>query len=74
MNTVDEVDFLDQKSGCAAFMHLRETEIGSMSIGFDVVGGDAKIVAQLEVTVSLSDARRLGERLLSGVDDIASEL
>ena len=65
---IDEADFLDQKSGAAAFMHLRATEDGNLSIGFAVVNhGD------LDVTVSIVDARRLGERLLAAAEEIASE-
>jgi hypothetical protein len=49
-------------------MHLGMTENGSMSIGFAVMN-----IGDLDVTVSLSDARRLGERLLAAAEEIASE-
>lgn len=68
MNT-DEVDFFDQESGSAAFMHLRMTEKGTLSIGFGVMNN-----GDLDITVSLLDARRLGERLLAAAEEAASEV
>ena len=65
---IDEVDFIDQESDSAAFMHLRRSESGGISIGFAVLkNGD------LDLSVSLEDARRLGQRLLSAADEVASE-
>jgi hypothetical protein len=65
---IDEVDFFDQESNSAAFMHLRRSHNGGISIGFAVrSNGD------LDLTVSLEDARRLGQRLVSAADEAASE-
>lgn len=65
---IDEVDFFDQESGSAAFMHLRSSNSGSISIGFGVMNN-----GDLDLTVSIVDARRLGQRLLSAADEVASE-
>ena len=64
---IDEVDFFDIESGSPAFMHLKKSD-GGISIGFDVLRkGD------LGMSVSIDDARRLGERLMSAANDVAAE-
>jgi hypothetical protein len=66
---IDEVDFFDQESSSASFMHLRVAEGGGISIGFAVTkNGD------LDLTVSAADARRLGERLVSAANEIEAGL
>jgi hypothetical protein len=67
--TIDEVDFFDQESDSAAFMHLRTADSGGISIGLAVTkNGD------LDLTVSVADARRLGERLIAAANDVEAEL
>jgi hypothetical protein len=63
----DEVDFTDQQSGSAAFMHLGKSRAGGVSIGFVLIDG-----GELDLTVSIEDARRLGERLLAVAREIAT--
>jgi hypothetical protein len=63
----DEVDFTDQGSGSPAFMHLGKSEGGDISIGFAVIDS-----GELDLTVSIEDARRLGERLVAVANEIAS--
>ena len=66
--SIDEVDFFDHESDSAAFMYLRKSAGGGISIGFAIVkNGD------LDLSVSLEDARRLGERLMAAADEVASE-
>jgi len=65
---IDEVDFLDQGSDSPAFMHLTKSEGGGISIRLDIVkNGD------FDLSVSVEDARRLGERLVAAADEVASE-
>lgn len=65
---IDEVDFFDHESDSAAFMHLRTSDSGGISIGFAVLkNGD------LDLSVSLEDARRLGQRLVAAADEVAGE-
>jgi hypothetical protein len=62
---IDEVDFIHQETGSPAFMHLRAAESGGISIGFAVLtNGD------LDLCVSVEDARRLGERLIAAANDV----
>jgi hypothetical protein len=66
---IDEVDFFDQESDSAALMHLRTSDSGGISIGFAVTkNGD------LDLTVSVVDARRLGERLIAAANDVEAGL
>lgn len=65
---IDEIDFFDLRSDSAAFMHLVKPDGEGISIEFAVVKDRG-----LEVTVSLEDARRLAERLLAAIDEVASE-
>jgi hypothetical protein len=66
---IDEVDFFDKGSDSAAFMRLRAADSGGISIGFAVTkNGD------LELTVSVVDARRLGERLVAAANDVEAGL
>jgi hypothetical protein len=65
---IDEIDFFDQESGSPAFMHLRRTDTGRISIGFTVTRG-----SDLDLTVILDDARRLGERLVAAANEVAAE-
>lgn len=65
---IDEVDFFDQESESPAFMHLRKSDRGGISIGLAIgKNGD------LDLSVSLEDARRLGERLVAAANVVASE-
>jgi hypothetical protein len=63
----DELDFTDQGSGSPAFMHLGKSEGGEVSIGIAIIDGD-----ELDLTVTIEDARRLGERLVAVANEIAS--
>ena len=65
---IDEVDFFDLESRSAAFMHVLKPDGEGISIEFAV--GKSR---SLQLTVSLEDARRLAERLLAAIDDVASE-
>lgn len=68
MENIDEIDFFDQESDSAAFMHLRRTGNGRISIGIAITqNGD------LDLTVTVDDARRLGERLVAAADEVAAE-
>jgi hypothetical protein len=60
---IDEIDFIERESGPPAFMFVRASDNGDVSIEIDIVqNGD------LSFLVSLEDARRLGERLMSAGD------
>jgi hypothetical protein len=49
-------------------MHLRRTGNGRISIGIAITqNGD------LDLTVTVDDARRLGERLVAAADEVAAE-
>jgi len=63
----DEVDFSDEGSGSPAFMHLGKAQGGLVSIGLTVAD-----LADLNLIVSVADARRLGQRLMAAADEIAS--
>jgi hypothetical protein len=65
---IDEVDFFDQESDSAAFMHLRKSEGGGISIGFAITNS-----GDLDLAVTIEDARRLGERLVAAANEIASD-
>ena len=65
---IDEVDFFDHETGSAAFMHLAKSASGGVSIGLAIMkNGD------LDFSVSLEDARRLGERLVAAANEVAAE-
>ena len=65
---IDEVDFIDQGSGSPAFMHLRESASGGISIRLDIVN-----IGDFDLSVSVEDARRLGERLVVAANDIIAK-
>jgi hypothetical protein len=65
---IDEVDFFDHESGSPAFMHLRRSTAGGIAIGFAITGN-----GDLDLAVTLADARRLGERLIAAANEVASE-
>ena len=65
---IDEVDFFDHESDSPAFMHLRKSTAGGIAIGFAVTGN-----GDLDLAVTLADARRLGERLITAADEVTSE-
>jgi hypothetical protein len=69
MNNIDEVDFLDQETDSPAFMHLKKSVSGGISIGFAILkSGD------LYMSVSTEDARELGERLIVAANEVAAEV
>lgn len=63
----DEVDFTDQGSSSPAFMRMGKAEGGNVSIRLDVIDG-----CELDLIVTIEDARRLGERLVAVANEIAS--
>lgn len=65
---IDEVDFLDRASDSPAFMHLRKSESGGISIGITIVKN-----GKLDLLVTTEDARRLGERLIGAANEVATE-
>ena len=65
---IDEVDFFDQDSNSPAFMHIRKSASDVISIGFGIMAN-----GDLDLTVSVEDARRLGERLVAAANEVASE-
>jgi hypothetical protein len=68
VENIDEIDFFDHESDSAAFMHLRKTDGGGISIGIAITkNGD------LDLTVTVDDARRLGERLVAAANEVAAE-
>jgi hypothetical protein len=64
---IDEVDFFDQGSGSPAFMHLRQSDGGGISIGLAIANN-----GNLDLSVSIEDARRLGERLVAAANEVAA--
>jgi hypothetical protein len=64
----DEVDFSDEGEGSLAFMHLGRIHSRVVPIGLAVVGA-----GDLNLMVSVTDARRLGERLIAAPDEIAPD-
>jgi hypothetical protein len=66
---IDEVDFFDQGSDSPAFMHLRKSDRGGISIEFAIIDNPG-----LDLSVSVEDARRLGERLVAAANDVAARL
>jgi hypothetical protein len=65
---IDEVDSLDRDSNSPAFMHIRKTASDEISIGFGIMAN-----GDLDLTVAVADARRLGERLVAAANEVASE-
>jgi hypothetical protein len=65
---IDGVDFFDQESDSPAFLYLRRSEGGGISIGFAIrSNGD------LDLAVTIGDARKLGERLVAAANEVSSE-
>jgi hypothetical protein len=64
---IDEVDFYDNQAKSPAFMHLRKADDG-ISVEFALVNHEG-----FEMTVSIKDARRLGERLTAAANEVAAE-
>jgi hypothetical protein len=65
---IDEVDFFDHGSGSPAFMHVKKADSGGISIGLAIENHSG-----LDLTVSVEDARRLGERLVAAASDVAAD-
>jgi hypothetical protein len=51
-----------------AFMHLRKFDSGGISIGLAIVNN-----GDLNLSVSVEDARRLGERLVAAANEAAAD-
>jgi hypothetical protein len=68
VQSYDEVDFTVRPSDSPAFMHVGLSESGDAASDFAVIGS-----GQLDLVVTLEDARRLAGRLVAAVDQIASE-
>lgn len=64
--TIDEVDFIERELDSPAFMFLRNSNGGGISIEVDIMQH-----GNLNFSVSIEDARRLGERLIRAADDVA---
>jgi len=64
----DEVDFTDQASTSAGFMHLGLSEDGGVAIEIAIIDN-----GRLDLIVTIEDARRLGGRLVAAANAIAAE-
>lgn len=65
---IDEVDFFDQETKSSAFMYLRKSSGGGISIGFTVTAN-----GDLDLAVTVEDAQRLGERLIAAANEVGSK-
>jgi len=63
---MDEVDFFDLGSDSPAFMHLRASECGGISIGFAILKSGGLDLSGLKMP------RRLGERLIEAAKEFAA--